>query len=323
MQRRITTSLLGAGIVLIGVGALPSAAAEADWYVEATPSSAAVGDQITIRGELECPGMDPGGDVYVMVYADHPDLLLQTTLGHGPLQADDTFELTVTVPATLADVIERTEVATPPGDYLLEAFCSYSDTEPNKIRGPFTIVEGGGPPTSAPTTSTPATTSTTAAPPTSDPVRPPFSPPPSPPTDPAPFTSGPSGPVAAGATITIDEGGFLPGEDVHVVLYSTPTVLATLTADATGAVRGEVTIPADTAAGRHTLVLYGGASVKARALEVSAAPGQAAAPTQTLPRTGTAATTWLAVLGMALVTSGLALVRRERVQAAIERRAGT
>jgi hypothetical protein len=51
--------------------------------------------------------------------------------------------------------------------------------------------------------------------------------------------------------------GFRPGEVVTVTLHSTPVRVASATADATGTVRIEFTLPAGTPAGDHTLVYEG------------------------------------------------------------------
>ncbi len=51
--------------------------------------------------------------------------------------------------------------------------------------------------------------------------------------------------------------GFRPYEKVTVTLHSTPTRVGTFTADASGTVRIEFTVPAGTPAGDHTLVYEG------------------------------------------------------------------
>ena len=63
--------------------------------------------------------------------------------------------------------------------------------------------------------------------------------------------------VVRGRTVNLDAVGFLPGEAVTVTLHSTPVVIANWTADATGRVGGNVTIPAATAPGAHTIKLDG------------------------------------------------------------------
>src|SRR6218665_2139267 len=63
--------------------------------------------------------------------------------------------------------------------------------------------------------------------------------------------------VVRGRTVNLDAVGFLAGEAVTVTLHSTPVVIANWTADATGRVGGNVTIPAATAPGAHTIKLDG------------------------------------------------------------------
>lgn len=304
MRRTISAGLVGAGAVLIGVGALPAAADEASWSVTASPASAAVGETVTISGTLECPGMSEDGRVLVRMLTD--DATRTANLGAAELGPDDTFSLTATVPAEMADLLEMGPVATEPGAYLLDAWCSEAPGDPNSVDGTFTVIAGSGPTTEAPpvTAAPPPTPPSGPSVPPAPPEATSFTPPAQPPADAVPFTGAAPGPLAPGATLRIDEGGFEPGEPVHVVLHSTPTVLATLTADAGGTVRGAVRIPAGTSAGPHTLVLYGASTVKALAIQV-------AAPAQTLPRTGSEVP-WLSALGVALVTSGLVLTRRSR-----------
>ena len=62
-----------------------------------------------------------------------------------------------------------------------------------------------------------------------------------------------------GGVVTLDVGGFEPGEEVSVVLFSDPVVLATLEADASGAVSWTGAIPASSS-GAHDLVFVGASS---------------------------------------------------------------
>ncbi len=61
----------------------------------------------------------------------------------------------------------------------------------------------------------------------------------------------------AGGTITVSGDGFAPGASLTIELHSDAVVLATVTADVTGAYSATVTIPADTAAGAHEIVVAG------------------------------------------------------------------
>ena len=71
------------------------------------------------------------------------------------------------------------------------------------------------------------------------------------------LAAGSSGTVAPGKTITVTGTGYAPGSSVSVVIYSTPQVLTTIVADASGNFTVEVTVPAGLAAGSHTLVASG------------------------------------------------------------------
>jgi LPXTG-motif cell wall-anchored protein len=60
--------------------------------------------------------------------------------------------------------------------------------------------------------------------------------------------------VARGQQATVSGAGFGPGEQVTVILYSSPVVLATATTGADGSLSTVVTIPADTTLGTHEVV---------------------------------------------------------------------
>jgi hypothetical protein len=60
-----------------------------------------------------------------------------------------------------------------------------------------------------------------------------------------------------GQDVTVLGNGFLPFSTATVVIYSTPTVLGTVTTNGAGAFSKQVTIPATLPAGAHTLVAYG------------------------------------------------------------------
>jgi hypothetical protein len=71
------------------------------------------------------------------------------------------------------------------------------------------------------------------------------------------LAAGSSGTVAPGKKVTVTGTGYAPGSSVSVVIYSAPQVLTTVVADASGNFTVEVTVPADLAAGSHTLVASG------------------------------------------------------------------
>lgn len=66
-----------------------------------------------------------------------------------------------------------------------------------------------------------------------------------------------SGTPKVGQKLTVTGSGFAPGEEVAVWLQSTPVLLATGVAGADGRVALDVTIPAATAPGAHTVTLVG------------------------------------------------------------------
>jgi hypothetical protein len=63
--------------------------------------------------------------------------------------------------------------------------------------------------------------------------------------------------LTPGEALSLRYAGFRPGEEVSVVMRSTPVDLGTFTADADGVVTAEVTIPETAEAGSHTLTLSG------------------------------------------------------------------
>jgi len=139
--------------------------------------------------------------------------------------------------------------------------------------------------------------------------------------------------VEAGKTITVNGTGFAPESEVTLTLHSDPVEVGTATTDADGAFTAEVTVPADTEAGEHTVVAESGTPVvsasapltvtapPAPAEDPSAAPSEqpSAAPSPApeqggkggLARTGTNA---LIVGAFALAAAGVgtALLRRSR-----------
>lgn len=57
--------------------------------------------------------------------------------------------------------------------------------------------------------------------------------------------------------VRVNVSGFKPGTDVNVAVFSDPTALGTITADATGAGRQQWKIPDTLAPGDHTLIASG------------------------------------------------------------------
>lgn len=63
------------------------------------------------------------------------------------------------------------------------------------------------------------------------------------------------GGIAAGSTITVSGSGFTPGTLYQLVVHSTPAVIGRVTAAADGSITAAGVIPADLAAGAHTVFL--------------------------------------------------------------------
>lgn len=63
--------------------------------------------------------------------------------------------------------------------------------------------------------------------------------------------------MQAGDTVTLTGAGLPPNTPFLIQLFSDPVTLGTTTTDALGAFRIVVTIPADTPAGLHTIVITG------------------------------------------------------------------
>ena len=131
--------------------------------------------------------------------------------------------------------------------------------------------------------------------------------------------------LAAGGSITATYSGFVPFETVQLVVASTPTVIATGTADAKGSVTITGNLPAGLANGAHTLSLFApvsGVGVKSTITlgttetttttpAVTTVPVTVAA--NTLPATGSDSNQMPFALG--IIALGLALIgfKRRRV----------
>jgi hypothetical protein len=63
--------------------------------------------------------------------------------------------------------------------------------------------------------------------------------------------------LSDGDQIVVVATGYVSGEEIGVWLFSTPTQLGSLTADATGKISGRFALPSDIESGDHRLVLEG------------------------------------------------------------------
>ena len=62
--------------------------------------------------------------------------------------------------------------------------------------------------------------------------------------------------LAVGEQVSLEGEGFVPGEDVHLIVASTPQIIATGQADSSGRIRLSGTLPSNLASGQHSLALY-------------------------------------------------------------------
>ncbi|MGM1018333.1 MAG: alpha-N-acetylglucosaminidase TIM-barrel domain-containing protein [Actinomycetota bacterium] len=138
--------------------------------------------------------------------------------------------------------------------------------------------------------------------------------------------------VRAGGDLDLSGSGFEPGEEVRVILYSTPVQLAEFTADETGSISGTVTIPVNVSAGAHEIELRGSdsaLSVRADLTVLAAvddgdgsdggngsdgggAGGDGSDPSDGLATTGAALSILLPLLGLLLLGVGARIMIRRR-----------
>jgi hypothetical protein len=105
-----------------------------------------------------------------------------------------------------------------------------------------------------------------------------------------------------GQELVVIGSGYAPFSSVTITVYSTPQVLATVTADEKGAFRESVKVPANLSTGTHSFVAAGvdsNGDFRALRLDVTVAPAG-----DDLPVTG-AAVLWLIVTGFAVLLAGL------------------
>ncbi|MEU4244080.1 hypothetical protein [Actinoplanes sp. NPDC026619] len=124
----------------------------------------------------------------------------------------------------------------------------------------------------------------------------------------------PDGPVtsaAPGGKLKMSGRGYAPFSVITLAVYSKPTVLGTVTADADGAFETEVDVPDNLSVGTHSFVAAGvDKSGKFRALRLDLPIAKSSTGT-TLPTTGSALL-WLFVAGFASVVTGVAVRRLAR-----------
>lgn len=186
------------------------------------------------------------------------------------------------------------------------------------VRPPGSTPSAVAPPPPAPRTPAPSAgpaSTAPAAPTTPAPVR-------RPPCDDCRTLAGDE-PVPAGSPLTLSFAGYQPGEQVTLVMRSTPVELGTFTADASGVVTATFRLPESAEAGSHSLTFSGALSgdhvvrfqLAAAQEEPAAAQeehGTAATPAQAegLPRALV-----LGAGGVLLLGGGLVVLRRRRTPA--------
>jgi len=130
-----------------------------------------------------------------------------------------------------------------------------------------------------------------------------------------------AGNVSAGSPVTLTGDGFAPNANIVVGIYSTPTQLDAFTATSSGSFTQSVTIPSGLT-GSHTLVAEGnGPGGVARVLSTPITVLAAGSSTSALAFTGFNAAMF-ALLGLALLVAGFAMVRTAAVARRRARRKG-
>lgn len=120
--------------------------------------------------------------------------------------------------------------------------------------------------------------------------------------------------VAAGGKLTINADGFAAGEEVTVWLHSDPVLLATVHADTNGHVTATVTIPSDTAPGKHQIELRGSSSGTTAWSAVFSVDPVSAPAGDTLASTGSEIGTSaiFAAIAILMMLGGGIIIRRRR-----------
>jgi len=125
--------------------------------------------------------------------------------------------------------------------------------------------------------------------------------------------------VTQGGQVVLSGGGFGPNETVQIELHSTPVVLASIPASATGTFSTTLTIPTGTVPGSHTLVARGLSSDRefSTPITVTASGSSSGGGASVLAEGGMDASALqlvglIALLGTTLLAGGAVLVLRRR-----------
>lgn len=134
------------------------------------------------------------------------------------------------------------------------------------------------------------------------------------------------GEVVQGGQVTLSGGGFGPNETVQIELHSTPVLLSSVPASASGTFSTTLTIPTDAAPGPHSLVARGLSSNRtfSTPVTVTAARPASGGGASVLAEGGMDSTTLSlvglgALLGTALVAGGATLALRHGRVARVKR----
>lgn len=128
--------------------------------------------------------------------------------------------------------------------------------------------------------------------------------------------TGSDAPLTTGQQLTLTGSGYLPFSRVTLIIYSTPTVLGTVTTDASGAFRATVRVPSSLPAGAHSLVASGvDPSGTPRYLRSDVTVTSPAGTGDSLAWTGFDATGPVLAGGLAILAgAGLLLLSRRRAR---------
>ncbi|NEM07267.1 hypothetical protein [Geodermatophilus normandii] len=259
--RTCTVAGLAAGTIAAGIALAPTALAAEPLPALTGPSTVAAGADFEVSG-ADCVTTDPLNPAVALVTTD---VELDDPNGVGLVvvpEDDGTWSAVLSFPAGTTGV------------HQVLAGCGQQYAEQGVQYPEFDITVTA--PTAG-TPSTPATPTTTATPttPATGAIR-----------GTAANTPGVASPDTGAATgdrsapgrkVVKVLTGFKPGEVVTVTLHSTPQRVASATADASGTVRIEFTLPAGTPAGEHTLVYEGSQGTYFQeAFTVTAAAGSGA-----------------------------------------------
>jgi hypothetical protein len=238
--RLCTVAGLAAGTVAAGVALAPTALA-AGLPAPTAPATVEAGVEFQVSG-TGCVIEEPFNWAVVGIVTDVPTQDPEDDLFGAIPHDDGSWTATVVFPAGTTG---RHEIRAACGSYYGEEATEY----------PVVTVTVGAASTGTPSTPTTSTISAAPTTPATGQIRGTSAN--------SPGVASPDTGVATGDRSTPGQKvvkvltGFKPGEVVTVTLHSTPQRVASATADASGTVRIEFTLPAGTPAGAHTLVYEG------------------------------------------------------------------